>query len=165
MSPTAEIAGLMFSLLFSFVLTFNGVLQPFRLFGWWRWMYRLPPSTYLIKALLGQGAFMSSILDYICSDKELVTVQPLTGVTCGDFMASYISSRGGYPTNPDASTACRFFSSRTTDEWMGPTFNIFYQHHWRDFGLCCVYIIFNVSFFCFVLLFFWMNCSSFGYLF
>ncbi|KAF8816092.1 hypothetical protein BYT27DRAFT_7248614 [Phlegmacium glaucopus] len=49
MSPTAEIASLMFSLLFS-----NGVLQPFRLLGWWRWMYRLSPFTYLIEALLGQ---------------------------------------------------------------------------------------------------------------
>ena len=85
MSPTAEIAGLMFSLLFSFVLTLwvslrkpitgtanhnvcsDGVLQPFRLLGWWRWMYRLSPFTYLIEALLGQGGFISSIPDYMCS--------------------------------------------------------------------------------------------------
>lgn len=35
----------------------NGVLQPFRLLGWWRWMYRLSPYTYLIEGLLGQGMF------------------------------------------------------------------------------------------------------------
>jgi ATP-binding cassette, subfamily G (WHITE), member 2, SNQ2 len=80
-----------------------------------------------------------------CSDKELVTLQPPSGQTCGEFMARYISNRGGYLTNPDASTACNFCSSRTTDQWMEPTFNIFYQHHWRDFGLFWVYIIFNVS--------------------
>ena len=123
-------------------------------------MYHLSPFTYLIEALLGQGGFISSIRDYMCSilslaighqlincsDKELVTLEPPSGQTCGEFMARYISSRGGYLTNPDASTTCQFCSSRTTDEWMEPTFNIFYQHHWRDFGLFCVYIIFNVSF-------------------
>ena len=61
-------------------------------------------------------------------------------------MAGYISSHGGFLTNPDASAACQFCSFRTTDEWMEPTFNIFYHNHWRDFGLFCVYIIFNVSF-------------------
>ena len=45
----------------------DGVLQPFRLLGWWRWMYRLSPFTYLIEALLGQGGFISSILDYTSS--------------------------------------------------------------------------------------------------
>jgi len=95
----------------------------------------------LIEALLGQ-AIGHQLIN--CSDKELVTLEPPSGQTCGGFMASYISSRGGYLTNPDASTTCHFCSSRTTDEWMGPTFNIFYQNHWRDFGLFCVYIIFNI---------------------
>ena len=81
-----------------------------------------------------------------CADKELVTLQPPSGQTCGEFMAGFISNRGGYLTNPDASTACRFCSSRTTDQWMEPTFNIFYGHHWRDFGFFCAYITFNVSF-------------------
>ena len=81
-----------------------------------------------------------------CSNEELVTLEPPSGQTCGEFMASYISSRGGYLTNSNASTACQFCSSRTTDEFMEPTFNIFYQHHWRDFGFFCAYIVFNVSF-------------------
>lgn len=80
-----------------------------------------------------------------CADKELVTLQPPAGQSCGTFLAQYISSRGGYLTNPDATAGCRFCSSRTTDEWMGPAFNIFYRHHWRDFGFFCAYIVFNVS--------------------
>ena len=74
MAPNAEIAALLFSFLFSFVITLyaiiysllvvpsdlacfisNGVLQPFRALGWWRWMYRLSPYTYVIEGLLGQG--------------------------------------------------------------------------------------------------------------
>ena len=79
MAPNAEIAGLLFSFLFSFVLTLyvsmlsflndihvdevlfcysNGVLQPFRLLGWWQWMYHLSPFTYLIEGLVGQGELL-----------------------------------------------------------------------------------------------------------
>lgn len=80
-----------------------------------------------------------------CNDTELVTLEPLAGQTCGTYMAQYISTVGGYLTNPDATTGCQFCSSRTTDEWLGPQFNIFYHNHWRDFGLFWAYILFNVS--------------------
>ncbi|KAG2006802.1 multidrug resistance protein 1, variant 2 [Coprinopsis cinerea AmutBmut pab1-1] len=58
MCATAEIASLMFSFLFSFVLTFDGVVQPYRQLGWWRWMYHLSPYTYLIEGVVGQGQFL-----------------------------------------------------------------------------------------------------------
>ena len=35
-SPTAESAGILFSFLFLFVLTFDGVVQPVSQLGWWR---------------------------------------------------------------------------------------------------------------------------------
>ncbi|KAF8965800.1 ABC-2 type transporter-domain-containing protein [Flammula alnicola] len=142
MSPTDEISGLMFSFLFSFVLTFDGVIQPLRQLGWWSWMYHLSPFTYLIQAVLGQVVGLQLIN---CAEKELVTLQPPSGQTCGGFMAQYIATRGGYLTNTDATSDCRFCSSRTTDQWMGPAFNIYYRNHWRDFGFFCAYIIFNVS--------------------
>ena len=40
----------------------NGVLQPFRQLGWWKWMYHLSPYTYLIEALLGQGGKIPLLL-------------------------------------------------------------------------------------------------------
>lgn len=33
----------------------NGVVQPYRELGWWQWMYRVSPYTYVIEGLLGQG--------------------------------------------------------------------------------------------------------------
>ncbi len=39
MVPTPELAAILFSFLYSFVVTFCGVLQPYRLLGWWQWMY------------------------------------------------------------------------------------------------------------------------------
>ncbi|KAH9474468.1 Brefeldin A resistance protein [Psilocybe cubensis] len=141
MSPTAEIAGLMYSFMFAFIFTFDGVVQPFGQLGWWKWMYHVSPYTYLIEAILGQ-AVGGQLIN--CSEKEFLTLQPPSGQTCGQFMAQYLSNRGGYLTNSDASSGCQFCPSRTTDEWMGPTFNIYYRHHWRDFGIFCAYIIFNL---------------------
>jgi ATP-binding cassette, subfamily G (WHITE), member 2, SNQ2 len=39
------------------ILSSNGVMQPYSQLGWWKWMYRLTPYTYLIEGLLGQGMF------------------------------------------------------------------------------------------------------------
>ncbi|KAH6877437.1 pleiotropic drug resistance ABC transporter [Coprinopsis sp. MPI-PUGE-AT-0042] len=142
--PTAEIASLISRSCFpslSYAVSSDGVVQPYRLLGWWQWMYHLSPYTYLIEAMVGQAVGRQPIN---CSSTELVTLEPPGGQTCGGYLNPYISRAGGYLTNPDASTGCLFCPSRTTDEWLGPTFNIFYERHWRDFGLFCAYIVFNV---------------------
>ncbi|KIJ14869.1 hypothetical protein PAXINDRAFT_169539 [Paxillus involutus ATCC 200175] len=141
MAPSAIIASLLFNTLFSFVITFNGVLQPFAQLGWWRWMYRLSPFTYLIEGLLGQAIGHQPIN---CSSTELVTVQPPSGVTCGTYMGPYISRAGGYLTNPDATSACVFCPFETTDQFMALSFNIEYSHHWRDLGIVLGVVVFNV---------------------
>ncbi|KAJ8519083.1 hypothetical protein ONZ45_g3902 [Pleurotus djamor] len=140
MAPTAAIAGLLFNFLFSFVLTFNGVVQPFSQLGWWQWMYHVSPYTYLIEGLLGQAIGRQQI---VCADKELVAVNPPSGSNCSSFFENYISNRGGYLNNPDATSGCQFCPSRTTDEFLGPTFNIFYRHRWRDLGIFCGFIVIN----------------------
>ncbi|KAF8877242.1 pleiotropic drug resistance ABC transporter [Gymnopilus junonius] len=141
MAPSAEIAALLFSFLFSFVITFNGVLQPFRALKWWRWMYHLSPFTYLIEGLLGQ-AIGKQIVN--CSPVEFVSLTPPSGMTCGQYMGPYMSFAGGYLTNPNATSACQFCSVRTTDEFLGAAFNIYYSHHWRNFGILVAFIAFNV---------------------
>ncbi|KAH9854553.1 ABC-2 type transporter-domain-containing protein [Lenzites betulinus] len=142
MAPNAEIAALLFSFLFSFVLTFNGVMQPYSQLGWWQWMYRLSPYTYLIEALLGQALGKQEIK---CSAVELVTIQPPSGQTCAQYMGPYISAAGGYITNPDATSACEYCSFATTDAFLGTSFNIFYSHHWRNLGIFVAFIFFNLS--------------------
>lgn len=142
MAPTAVIASVLFSALFSFVIAFNGVLQPARLLGWWFWMYRLSPYTYLIEGLLGQAVGRQEIN---CAQTELVMVQPPSGQTCSQYLQAYIDQAGGYLTNPDASSGCEFCSSRTTDEFLQSSFNIFYEHHWRNLGIVAAFCVFNVS--------------------
>ena len=120
----------------------DGVLQPFRELGWWRWMYRLSPFTYLIEAMLGQAIGHSEIT---CAAKELVTIEPPSGQTCAQYMGNFIQVAGEYLTNENDTSACHYCASRTTDAFLEESFNIYYSHHWRDFGIFCAYIIFNVS--------------------
>ncbi|KAI0035475.1 ABC-2 type transporter-domain-containing protein [Vararia minispora EC-137] len=141
MSPNTEIAALLFSFLFSFVVTFNGVLQPFRLLGWWKWMYRLSPYTYLIEGLIGQAVGRESVT---CSSTEIVQLEPPSGQTCGQYMAQYIAGAGGYVVNSDATSACQFCSISETDQFLYGSFNIQYSNHWRNFGLMWVYVGFNI---------------------
>ncbi|KXN88770.1 Brefeldin A resistance protein [Leucoagaricus sp. SymC.cos] len=140
-SPSAEIGNILFSTFFSFVLTFNGVMQPFRQLGWWKWMYRLSPYTYLIEGLLGQAIGHQSIQ---CSTVEYVQLNPPIGMTCAQYLDPFISSSGGYLTNPNATTACNFCSMSTSDQFLASGFNIFYDHTWRNFGLMMAYTAFNV---------------------
>lgn len=140
MSPDPEIGALLFSLLFSFVLTFNGVLQPFSQLGWWRWMYRISPFTYLIEGLLGQSLGKQ---DINCAAVEFVQINPPMGLTCAQYMNPYMAVAGGYLTNPEALAACHFCSTRTTDQFLGLSFNIFYSHRWRDIGFMLAFSLFN----------------------
>ncbi|KAF8345691.1 pleiotropic drug resistance ABC transporter, partial [Amanita rubescens] len=142
MSPSPVIAGLLASFFFTFVLTFNGVLQPFRLLGWWKWMYHLSPYTYLIGGLVGQAVGRGPIQ---CAPKELVTLEPPAGTTCGDFLGPFIANKGGSVSNPSGTSGCLFCSSATTDQFLGPQFNIFYSLRWRNLGIFCAYIAFNVA--------------------
>ncbi|EJD01729.1 uncharacterized protein FOMMEDRAFT_126887 [Fomitiporia mediterranea MF3/22] len=139
-APNAVIGAVLFTALFSFVIAFNGVLQPFAQLGWWKWMYHLSPYTYLVEGLLGQAI---GKMEINCSPIELVPISPPDGQTCAQYMNAFISFAGGYLTNPNATSSCQFCAFRTTDQFMAASFNMFYSHRWRDFGLLMTYIAFN----------------------
>jgi len=61
-------------------------------------------------------------------------------------MERFISSAGGYLTNPEATSSCQFCSVKSSDKFLADGINIFYNHHWRNFGIMVAYIAFNVSF-------------------
>ena len=109
---------LVFSLRLTGFRNSNGVLQPFSELGWWRWMYRLSPYTYLVEALMGNGKRFFHVRSFSiirstrcvmfrdrwtrsnCSDIEYVTINPPAGMACSQYMDPYIASSGGYLTNP-----------------------------------------------------------------
>ncbi|KAG2073835.1 hypothetical protein BDR04DRAFT_1093970 [Suillus decipiens] len=141
MAPNAVIASLLFSALFSFVVIFDGVLQPFRALGWWRWMYRVSPFTYFIEGLLGQAIGGTAVN---CSQQEFVRVIPPSGSSCAEYLDPFMSYAGGYLADPSATSTCLFCPYRTTDEYMLAGFNIESSHHWRDLGIMLGITAFNV---------------------
>ena len=79
-----------------------------------------------------------------CEPVEFVTLNPPSGMTCGDYMKGYMSFAGGYLVDASASTTCQFCSTRTTDEFLAGNFNIRYSDRWWHLGIFVAYIVFNV---------------------
>lgn len=121
-------------------------------------MYRISPFTYLIEGMLGHGtprvvfAYMLTLKVYQavgrqsieCALVEYVRLTPPAGMTCSQFLNPFISSSGGYLTNPNATTDCNFCNISSSDTLLASRFNIFYSHAWRSFGFMIVFIVFNV---------------------
>ncbi|EXJ91459.1 ATPase [Capronia epimyces CBS 606.96] len=138
---TAENGGNIATLLFSLTLIFCGVLAtPTALPGFWIFMYRVSPFTYLVSAVLSTGLANAPVK---CSKIELVPLQPPSGMTCGQYLGPYIDMAGGYVTDPTATRNCEFCSASSTNAFL-TQLSINYADRWRNFGLMWVYIIFNV---------------------
>ncbi|KAJ7170618.1 ABC-2 type transporter-domain-containing protein [Mycena crocata] len=147
---TADAAGNVASLLFSLTLLFCGVLAAWNTLGWWIFMYRVSPFTYLVGGMLATAVANT---DAVCSDIEILVVEPIAGRTCGEYFASHLQLAGGSILNPNATDGCQFCSMADTNAFLADI-NIFYDQRWRNFGILWVFIGFNVlgSFF-----FYWLN--------
>ena len=139
--PNAETAGNIANLLFSLTLVFCGVLVgPVGLPGFWIFMYRVSPFTYLVDGMLATGIANNAV---VCSSIEYLDFQPPPNETCGSYMAEYITTIGGYLTNPDATSNCQFCQSSNTNSYLAGL-NSEYSTRWRNFGIMWAFIIFNV---------------------
>jgi len=78
-----------------------------------------------------------------CSAIELLQFDPLPGKTCGTYMASYISSFGGYLVNDDAGKACAYCPLSSTDQFLQYV-DARYERRWMNFGVMWVYVVFNI---------------------
>ncbi|ERF75245.1 hypothetical protein EPUS_00037 [Endocarpon pusillum Z07020] len=141
--PDAETAGNIATLLFSMALTFNGVIQnPNALPGFWLFMYRVSPLTYLISGWASTGLAGKAI---DCADNELAQFNPPANQTCGQYLADYISAGAiGQLQNPEASSDCRYCPLSNSDQYLAAV-NISYDTRWRDFGIGWAYVVFNIA--------------------
>ncbi|KAI0089451.1 pleiotropic drug resistance ABC transporter [Irpex rosettiformis] len=143
MAPNTQIAALLFSFTFSFVLIFNGVLQPFSHLGWWQWMYHVSPYTYLIEGLLSSAVGNQ---DINCASVEFVRLTPPAGQTCSSYLQPFVNAAGGYILNGNATDECAYCPFRTTNEFLSNNFNMKYSHRWRDVGIFVGFIWINIGF-------------------
>lgn len=68
-------------------------------------MYRLSPLAYIIEGFLGQAIGGESIN---CSSTEVVSVNPPTGLPCGNYRDSFMEFAGGYLTNPECAEGYQY---------------------------------------------------------
>jgi ATP-binding cassette subfamily G (WHITE) protein 2 (PDR) len=137
---TAESGGNIANLIFSLSLIFCGVLaSPTSLPGFWIFMYRVSPFTYLVSAMLSTGLANQ---DVVCADNEYLKFNPPSGQDCGAYLQPYINTVGGYVQNPQAMQNCSFCQIKSTNVFLaGVSAN--YSTRYRDFGIMWVFIVFN----------------------
>ena len=140
-SKSAEIGGSIANLMFSLCLLFCGVLaSPKALPGFWVFMYRVSPFTYLVSAILSTGLANTNVT---CAPNEYFTFDPQPGKTCMQYMQPYIRSVGGYLQNPEARKKCSFCAISNTNTFL-ESVNSSYSTAWRNFGILWAYVAFNV---------------------
>lgn len=90
----------------------------------WIFMYRVSPFTYLVEGMLSVAVANTNI---VCADNELLSFNPPSGQTCGQYMSNFIAAAGGYLINENATTGCSFCSMSDTNAFLAQ-FNIYYSH-------------------------------------
>ncbi|KAI8649075.1 putative ABC1 transport protein [Fusarium keratoplasticum] len=147
--PTADVAGGAGNLLLIMMFTFCGVLAgPDALPGFWIFMYRVNPFTYIIESFMGTSLGNAPMY---CAPNEFIRFTAPNGSTCTEYASDYINQVGGYLANPNA-TNCEYCTMSETNQFLASV-SISYGHRWRDFGLMWIFCIFNLGA---AFLFYWL---------
>ena len=139
----AETGGNLGNLAFSLTLVFCGVLAtPTALPGFWIFMYRISPFTYLVEGMLATAVSDTSAS---CAANEFLKFTPPSGQTCATYMQAYMARAGGYLEDGTAQNTanCSFCQLDSTNAFLSQIATD-PSHKWRDLGLMFIYICFNV---------------------
>ncbi|KAF5635813.1 ABC transporter CDR4 [Fusarium sp. NRRL 52700] len=140
-APTAEVGATLGLFLFMMSLVFCGVLVPYSgLPGFWTFMYRVSPLTYLIGAMISNGVGKQEVT---CSEIEFLQFQTPANLTCGKYVGQFVQAVGGALSNPEANQTCLYCPIASTDTYL-ETLSISYSERWRNFGLIWAFIVFDV---------------------
>lgn len=156
MSPNPMIASILFSTFFSFVIIFCGVVQPPpQLPYFWRvWMFPLSPFTYLIEGMLGAVLNDQPVR---CAPNEYNAITPPPGQSCAQYLANFVTDLQGpnlgtgyYIEGSDGT--CDYCQFRVGNDYLR-SINMNAAYRFRDLGIICAYIAFNILL-CFALFYF-----------
>ncbi|CAK4009804.1 ABC transporter [Lecanosticta acicola] len=144
---SAETGGNIANLMFSLCLIFCGVLAtPATLPGFWVFMYRVSPFTYLVEGFLATGLANTQVN---CAENEFLNFNPPRGQTCGQYMQRYIDggngsiANGGYLRDASATSNCAYCTYDDSNVFLASV-AVSYSNRWRDFGILWAFIIFNI---------------------
>lgn len=136
-----ENAGIIANLCFVLSITFCGVLVTKDMMpGFWKFMYRVSPITYLISSMLATAVGNSEVT---CSPKEYVHFDPPSGMSCGEYMKDYITLHSGYLLNEAADSNCSFCSLKYTNAFLSAS-SVSYDQRWRNWGIFLCYPAINI---------------------
>ncbi|KAF2198452.1 putative multidrug resistance ABC transporter [Delitschia confertaspora ATCC 74209] len=137
----AEAGGNIANLCFSLCLIFCGVLaSPTALPGFWIFMYRVSPFSYLVSGMLSTGVANTNV---VCAANEYLHFNAPSGQTCGEYLEPYKQLFGGYVQYPEATDDCAYCQMGDTNVFL-MTVSSDYSKAWRNFGIMWVYIVFNI---------------------
>jgi ATP-binding cassette subfamily G (WHITE) protein 2 (SNQ2) len=141
-APNELLASLLVPLFFLFIVSFCGVVvPPASLPTFWKeWMYWLSPFHYLLEAYLGAVIHDQPLR---CADNEFARFEAPSGQSCDEYTMAYVQQAGGY-VQTGADGMCEFCQYANGDEF-GRSFDVYYRHIWRDFGIFVGFIIFNYA--------------------
>ncbi|KPM44406.1 ABC transporter CDR4 [Neonectria ditissima] len=136
-----EVASGIVNLLAIMMFAFCGILAgPDDLPGFWIFMYRLNPFTYVVEGFLGTSLANAPVA---CAAEEFVEFSAPTGSNCGEYMAPFLETVGGYVKN-NSSIVCEYCAMADTNAFLSGI-HISFDNRWRDFGIMWAYCIFNVA--------------------
>lgn len=133
--------GIFGTILFVICLGFCGVVAtPEQLPGFWIFMYRVSPLTYIVSALMAAGYGDAEV---ICSQREILMMEVPPGLTCGAYLGPFANHTGGTVLNPKSTEICKYCIINNTNYFL-ETVHSHLGDVWRNFGLIWAYIIFNI---------------------
>ena len=130
--PDSESAGNIATLMFSMMLSFNGVMQPPNLLPqFWIFMYRVSPLTYWVAGIAGTAMHERPVE---CAQTELSMFDAPAGLSCGEYMREFFAAGApGRIVNSDAREGCAYCPLTVADEFL-TTSGIEWGQRWRNFG-------------------------------
>jgi len=107
---------------------------------WSSWMYWLDPFHYLIEGLV---AAQLHDVEVRCEGDEFSVFNTPAGQTCGQYAAEFMKTATGYLNNPNATSDCQYCQyTLGQDYYQG--LDISYDNIWRNVGILCIYLVFNL---------------------
>ncbi|KAL6932879.1 hypothetical protein ACO0R3_001968 [Hanseniaspora guilliermondii] len=131
------------SIIFTMALAFNGVfVGPNEMPGFWKFMYRVSPMTYLVDGLLSVGIANNNAE---CSTYEFRSIVPPENMTCGEYLDPYLKAAGtGYLLDSGNAEVCKLCSVSSTNAFLSSVSSK-YSRRWRNFGIFLAYIVFDYA--------------------
>ncbi|ETN39195.1 uncharacterized protein HMPREF1541_05418 [Cyphellophora europaea CBS 101466] len=137
-----EVASAIANILSIMLYAFCGILAgPDVLPGFWIFMYRVNPFTYLVDGLLSTTLGQAPVR---CAANEYFSFNSPAGVSCENYMRPYMEVSGGYLLDPGVEGRCEYCPLDSTDQFLA-TVNADFGRRWRNFGLLWVYVAVNLA--------------------